>query len=59
MLQGCSVLLTQAHRREGIEAAEGGGVAVLGDGTGLVEAQDIVGEAAESGEDAGVYAYAA
>ena len=47
--------LLKAHGKEGFEAAEGGGVTVLGDCVGLVEAQDIVSEAAHSGEDAGIF----
>ena len=54
--QGCSTLFTVFHIAEGFEAAERGGVAILGDGVGLIEAQDIVGEAADSGEDARIAA---
>ncbi len=54
--QGCSTLFEVFHREQGFEAAEGGGVAILGDGVGLIEAQDIVSEGAYSGEDARVAA---
>ncbi|MEO6779644.1 MAG: hypothetical protein ABI407_01495, partial [Bradyrhizobium sp.] len=54
--QGCSTLSTEAHREERIESAQSRGVSVLSDGVGLIEAQDIVGEAAHSGEDAGIFA---
>src|SRR6266581_2099257 len=47
--------LLKAHGKEGFEAAERGGVTVLGDCVGLIEAQNIVGEAAHSREDAGVF----
>jgi len=54
--QGCSTLFIVFHIAEGFEAAERSGVAILGDGVGLIEAQDIVSEAAQSGEDARVAA---
>jgi hypothetical protein len=47
--------LLKAHGREGFEAAERGGVTVLGDCIGLIEPQNIVSEAAHSREDAGVF----
>ncbi len=50
--QGCSTLFEVFHREQGFEAAEGGGVAILGDGVGLIEAQDIVIVGEYSGEDA-------
>lgn len=53
--QGCSTLFTESHGKDGFEAAECCGVAVLGDRLGLVDPQDIVGEAAHSGEDAGIF----
>jgi len=36
---------------KGFDPAESGGVSILSDGVGLIEAKDIVGEAAQSGED--------
>lgn len=53
--QGCSTLFTESHGKDGFEAAERCGVAVLGDRVGLVDPQDIVGEAAHSREDAGIF----
>ena len=47
--------LLEVHRKDGFEAAERGGVTVLGDCVGLIEPQDIVSEAAHSREDAGVF----
>jgi hypothetical protein len=44
--QGCSTLFVVVHIAQGFEASEGSGVAILGDGVGLVEPQDIVSEAA-------------
>jgi hypothetical protein len=54
--QGCSTLFVVVHIAEEFEAAERCGVAILRDGVGLIEAQDIVSEAAQSGEDARVAA---
>src|ERR1700693_74578 len=54
--QGCSRLFVVVHIAEGFEASEGSGVAILGDGVGLIEPQDIISEAAQSGEDARVAA---
>src|SRR5262252_6646966 len=56
--QGCSTLLVVVHIAQGFEASEGSGIAILGDGVGLIEPQDIISEAAQSGEDARVAAYA-
>src|SRR5450759_5332683 len=53
--QGCSTLFTESHGKDGFETAERCGVAVLGDRIGLVDPQDIVGEAAHSREDAGIF----
>jgi hypothetical protein len=44
--QGCSTLLEVFDIFEGFDAAESCGVSILGDGVGLIEAKDIVGEAA-------------
>src|ERR1700690_3029730 len=54
--QGCSTLFVVVHIAQGFEASEGSGVAILGDGVGLIEPQDIISEAAQSGEDARVAA---
>ena len=51
MTQGCSTLLEVFHLAESFDASESGGVSILGDGVRLIEAEDIVGEAAEPGED--------
>src|SRR5215831_1246898 len=56
--QGCSTLFVVVHIAQGFEASEGSGVAILGDGIGLIEPQDIISKAAQSGEDARVAAYA-
>ena len=56
--QGCSTLFTESHGKDGFETAERCGVAVLGDRIGLVDPQDIVGEAAHSREDAGIFSNA-
>ena len=53
--QGCSTLFTESHGKDGFETAERCGVGVLGDRIGLVDPQDIVGEAAHSREDAGIF----
>jgi hypothetical protein len=53
--QGCSTLFTEFYRKDEFETAERCGITVLGDRVGLVDAQDIVGEAAHSREDAGVF----
>src|SRR5487761_2529522 len=53
--QGCSTLFTESHGKDGFETAKRCGVAVLGDRIGLVNPQDIVGEAAHSREDAGIF----
>jgi integrase/recombinase XerD len=44
--QGCSTLLEVFHLAESFDASESGGVSVLGDSVRLIEAEDIVGEAA-------------
>ncbi len=44
--QGCSTLFEEFHLGEGFDPSESGGVSILGDGVGLIEAEDIVGEAA-------------
>ena len=49
------MLSTESHFQYGFEAAECGGVAVLGDRIGLIEAQDVVRVASQSREDAGVF----
>jgi transposase len=54
--QGCSTLFVVVHIAQGFEASEGSGVAILGDGVGLIEPQDIISEAPQSGEDARVAA---
>jgi len=54
--QGCSRLLTIAPLEEGIDATQSGGISVLAEGADLVAAQDVVAEAAQPGEDAGVAA---
>ncbi len=54
--QGCSTLSVVVHIAQGFDAPEGGGVAILSDGVGLIEPQDIISEAAQSGEDAWVAA---
>ncbi len=50
-MQGCSTLSTEAPLGEGIESGESGSVSVLIEGAGLISAQHIVGEAAQSSED--------
>ena len=54
-VQGCSTLFTEGHRKYGFETAESGGVAVLRDGVGLIEPENIVGEASNSREDARIF----
>jgi hypothetical protein len=39
------------HLVKGFDPSERGGVSILGHGVGLIDAEDIVGEAAQSGED--------
>src|SRR5450830_1872673 len=56
--QGCSTLFTESHGKDGFETAERCGVAVLGDRIGLVDPQNIVGEAAHSREDAEIFSNA-
>jgi hypothetical protein len=56
--QGCSTLFIVVHIAQGFEASEYGGIAMLGDGVGLIEPQDIIGEDSQSGEDARVAAHA-
>ena len=58
MAQGCSTLFTEGHRKYGFETAESGGVAVLRDGVGLIEPENIVGEASNSREDARIFSNA-
>ncbi len=53
--QGCSTLHTKFHRRDGYETAESCGVAILGDRVGLIDPQYIVGKAAHSCEDTGIF----
>src|SRR5208282_6875684 len=57
-LQGCSTLFTEGHRKYGFETAESGGVAVLWDCVGLIEPENIVGEASNSREDARIFSNA-
>ena len=47
--QGCSTLFVVFHIAKGFEASEGSGVVILGDGVGLIEPQDIISAAAQSG----------
>src|SRR5262249_29553942 len=49
-------LFAVVHIAQGFGASEGSGVAILGDGVGLIEPQDIISEAAQSGENAWVAA---
>ena len=56
--QGCSTLFTEGHRKYGFETAESGGVAVLRDCVGLIEPENIVGEALNSREDARIFSNA-
>ena len=56
--QGCSTLFTEGHRKYGFETAESGGVAVLWDCVGLIEPENIVGEASNSREDARIFSNA-
>ena len=58
VMQGCSTLFTEGHRKYGFETAESGGVAVLRDGVGLIEPENIVGEASNSREDARIFSNA-
>lgn len=51
MSQGCSTLFEVFHVVKGFDSAESGGVSILSDGVGLIEAKDVEGEAAQSGED--------
>ena len=44
------MLSTVAPLEQGIEAAQSGGISVLAEGANLVAAQDVVAEAAQSGE---------
>jgi hypothetical protein len=44
--QGCSTLLEVFYIVEGFDASESCGVSILGDGVGLIEAENIIGEAA-------------
>jgi hypothetical protein len=46
LYQGCSTLFEVFHLGKGFDPSESGGVSILGDGVGLIEAGDIVGEAA-------------
>jgi hypothetical protein len=54
-VQGCSTLHTESHRKDGHETTESCGVAVLGDGVGLIDPQDILGEASHSSKDTGIF----
>src|SRR5208282_2761501 len=56
--QGCSTLFTEGHRKYEFETAESGGVAVLWDCVGLIEPENIVGEASNSREDARIFSNA-
>lgn len=56
--QGCSTLFTEGHRKYGFETAESSGVAVLRDCVGLIEPENIVGEASNSREDARIFSNA-
>ena len=58
LAQGCSTLFTEGHRKYGFETAESGGVAVLRDCVGLIEPENIVGEASNSREDARIFSNA-
>ena len=58
LIQGCSTLFTEGHRKYGFETAESGGVAVLRDCVGLIEPENIVGEASNSREDARIFSNA-
>ena len=58
VVQGCSTLFTEGHRKYGFETAESGGVAVLRDCVGLIEPENIVGEASNSREDARIFSNA-
>jgi hypothetical protein len=49
--QGCSTLFEVFHVVKGFDPSKSGGVSILGDSVGLIEAKDVVGEAAQSGED--------
>jgi hypothetical protein len=49
--QGCTTLSTAVPLGECIESGESGGISLLVERCGLIAAQDIVGEAAYSGED--------
>jgi hypothetical protein len=51
--QGCSTLFEEFHIGEGFDPTEGYDVSILGDGVGLIEVEDIVGGAAQPGEDTG------
>ena len=53
--QGCSMHSTEGHCEHGFDASDRGGEAVLRDRVGLIAAQDIVGEAAQSGEDPRIF----
>jgi hypothetical protein len=44
--QGCATLLEVFDIVEGFDASESGCVSILGDGVGLIETENIVGEAA-------------
>jgi len=57
-VQDCSTLFTEGHRKYGFETAESGGVAVLRDCVGLIEPENIVGEASNSREDARIFSNA-
>src|SRR3954471_3344566 len=54
MAQGCSTLWNAEEVEEAIEAVDGGAEAVLGERASAVGLEDVEGEAAEPGEDAGV-----
>ncbi len=52
--QGCSTLRDSEHSEQLSEACEAGPVAILAQGVGAVGLEDVEGEAAQSGEHAGV-----
>ena len=52
--QGCSTLSTYGELKQPLDAAEGCPVPVLYERSGLVDSQDVEGEAAQPGEYAGI-----
>ena len=51
---GCSTLCGSDHFQEAVDAGNGGTVAVLGARCGFVGRENVEGEAAQPGEDAGI-----